>query len=477
MRSGIKWREHGERSNKYFYACLQDRQVAKFIPAIANEDGSLATTPDDMVSRAHDFYCKLYQREDIDPSALSNILQAIPEDVSIAEDDQELLAMPWSDDEFLNGISRTPYRSSPGVDGFPYEMLRFLYGHPRVKPLMHQVFNEALMLARTPASWRTSVVTLLPKQGDSTLLKNWRPISLICTDAKVFTRMLNTRMGPLVEKLVNRYQSGFLHKRFIGDNGLLVRLAMSLAQRFDLPGAALLLDQEKAYDRVHPDYLKAVLQRFGFGSLVTESIIQLFFNTRLSINVSGYLSKPFEQQRGLRQGDPLSPLLFNLALEPLLRSLLASPSIHGFSFSFPNAPTPSYYISSPPPPLNTLANADDVLIFISCPEELSHAMTIIDLYCKASNARLNHHKSLAVSLSGKVPDFSAKVLPPIIPLNGMMDIVRLQQPIWVSHSVARTNNLSNFWSLSSRLCMVWQIGYNPVVFLSVVKPWLRILSF
>ncbi|KAJ8662594.1 hypothetical protein O0I10_001556 [Lichtheimia ornata] len=156
-----KWREYGERSNKYFYECLKDRQVAKYIPAIANEDGTLATTPDDMVSRAHDFLtASCINAEAIDTSALSNILQAIPEDLSIAEDDQELLAMPWSDDEILNGISRSPYRSSPGVDGFPYELLRFLYGHPRVKPLCSR-FSMKLSL------WRVHTSFLAYFGGDS----------------------------------------------------------------------------------------------------------------------------------------------------------------------------------------------------------------------------------------------------------------------------------------------------------------------
>lgn len=402
LRAGNRWREKGERSNAYFFNCLKERQTKQYIHALSNDDGTLCTSPGDMAQCAHDFYSRLYQAEDIDQESLHETLSAIPPESCLDDHDRACLMEPWTDEEITKGLTRSPYNSSPGVDGFPYELLRFIYTHDRTSSLMKQVFKDALCMQRTPESWRKSVVVLLPKKGDRTSLRNWRPISLICTDAKVFTRMLTARVASLMDKMINRYQTGFLHDRFIGDNGLLARLTMSLAQQYKIPGAALLLDQEKAYDRVHPQYLQAVLHKFGFPAPCIESISHLFFNTQLSININGYLSKPCHQQRGLRQGDPLSPLLFNLALEPFLRSLLSSSQLRGFDFAIPNSPLASSHLGSIPPTLKTLAYADDVLIFVSDPAEIQHIMTIIDHYCKASNAKLNHQKSMVVALNGRV---------------------------------------------------------------------------
>jgi hypothetical protein len=159
------------------------------------------------------------------------------------------------------------------------------------------------------------------------------------------------------------------------------------------------LDQEKAYDRVHPQYLQACLDKFGFLQSLVASIISLF-GTTLCINVNGFLTAPISQARGLRQVNPLSLLLFNLAIEPLLRFIWSSPLISGFTFLRPQQPnfTP---LPRPSPPLKVLAYAGNVLVFLTRPTELQALLYLVFLYGKASNARSNRGKTLAVSLSGE----------------------------------------------------------------------------
>ncbi|KAG1585510.1 hypothetical protein G6F46_014848 [Rhizopus delemar] len=98
------------------------------------------------------------------------------------------------------------------------------------------------------------------------------------------------------------------------------------------PEIGLLLDQEKAYDRVHPMYLRQVMLAFGFPPSLVHSLENLFFENAVRININGHFTNRVDQRRDLRQGDPLSPLLFNIALEPFLRHILQDSFFQGFQF-------------------------------------------------------------------------------------------------------------------------------------------------
>lgn len=184
--------------------------------------------------------------------------------------------------------------------------------------------------------------------------------------------------------------------RFIGDNGMILHNIRLIASEQSSDSIALLLDQEKAYDRIHPNYLRAVMSRFNLPTNIIHSWLTLFFSTRIHININGHISaSTITQQRGIRQGDPISPLLFNFAFDPFLRSIQNDPQLTGFNLNLeaPSHPTETTAddlseamqhslleddvsdelsdIPVPPtaPPLDSLvvrilAYADDTLVFL-----------------------------------------------------------------------------------------------------------------
>ncbi|KAG0890567.1 hypothetical protein G6F36_013252 [Rhizopus arrhizus] len=328
-----------------------------------------------MLDAAVQFYSNLYSPEPIDNSAIDDLLSAIPDSLRLSDSNQRFLTNSFTHDDLIEGVSRCPRRSSPGLDGLPYEILHLIFIHPASKDLVLQVYNDALSKGVFPPSWFSTSVSLLPKKGDLKDLKNWRPISLINADAKVFTRLLNSRIIKCAQKLVTPYQAGFLRGRFIADNGLLMKLIMEHARLTSSDAVGLLLDQEKAYDRVHPSYLCKVLHQ-SFRTYQPYSSIPVYIST---------------------QGDPISPVLFNLAFEPLLRRILSDPHFSGFQLPKSVCSPPHVHsISS----VKLLAYADDIVCLLKSPQDLTALQHHLHLYSKASNAKVNFNKTKAFALSG-----------------------------------------------------------------------------
>ncbi|KAG1130457.1 hypothetical protein G6F37_014146 [Rhizopus arrhizus] len=89
-----------------------------------------------------------------------------------------------------------------------------------------------------------------------------------------------------LETKICQHQLGFMPGRFIGENGRILQLAMTAASISRSSAVGMLLDQEKAYDRVHPDYLSQVLSRFGVPPQLNNSIMNLFFSTQIKMHPS-----------------------------------------------------------------------------------------------------------------------------------------------------------------------------------------------
>ncbi|KAK4511675.1 uncharacterized protein ATC70_008591 [Mucor velutinosus] len=425
LRSATRWLEQGERSNKYFYRSIKVRESQQTIQSLkCSTTGDILVEAAAINREAQGFYQRLYTPDAVDAEAIDTLLGNVPTDVRLSSLDGDMLMELPTRDVLLSLLTHAPKSKSPGLDGLPFELYQYLAGvSTDFLDLLVDVLGAAFS-GVFPPSWQQTRMVLLFKKGDPQLLVNWRPLSLINSDAKLFTKLIANRMNKVLPKLINPYQTGFLPHRLISDNGWLNQLLMSHLRVVapDLPQVAVLLDQEKAYDRVHPEYLCRVLLRFGFPGELVSCLSSLFFGTKISVSINGWLGAPVPQLRGLRQGDPLSPLLFNLAFEPLLRSLLACPGLSGVTLSPVNIPRkwkPSPvevrvdhgtgsrnwtldFVSGSvaPPPVKILSYADDLEVFLSSPEEWSVLLSVLDLYGRASNAKVNISKTVLVSLSG-----------------------------------------------------------------------------
>jgi exonuclease III len=380
MLSKIQWIEEGERASPDFTKKLKRGYAKRSIVGLKDNLGVCKTQQNEMEEIARSFYGRLYTSEPTNIAAQDTLLAGITKRVTpqmAAGIDKDITLQ-----EIELSIDSMSDRSSPGSDGLPYEFYKTFKAE--VAPLLLEVVNSVgLQGGHLPASHRKALTTLIFKKGDNELIQNYRPISLTQCDYKIFTKVLTNRINHAAKQVIGAWQTGFIPGRQGHDNVRMLELASLSLQSGDKGEAAILsLDQEKAYDRVEWSYMHRVLQAFGFGPRTRAWVRSCYSDLSATIVMNRNQSAPYEAHRGLRQGDPLAPLLFNFVLEPFLLYYERHAS---------GIPTPGT-------PFKVAAFADDTTLAI-VPGDEPCVLSAIDLHERASGAKINKHKTSLIPLT------------------------------------------------------------------------------
>ena len=206
--------------------------------------------------------------------------------------------------ETLEGMADS---KAPGSDGFLKEFYKTFW-HILGQDLV-DVFNDAISTGCLSVSQCTALITLTFKRGDRLDHKNWRTISLLNCDYKLCARVFAGRLLNVPQSIIGLDQTYRVCGCFIGDSVAFLRDLVDFTSETNTPAAILSLDQEKAFDCVYWAFLFRIL-------------------------VNGYRSEYFWPSRGVRQGCPLSPLLYVISIEVLGVNLRSHPDIIGLQIPF-----------------------------------------------------------------------------------------------------------------------------------------------
>ena len=273
------------------------------------------------------FYESLYQSEY--PENTQSQIEFLDQlDIpTITDQDKTELDKLFTVKEMLEAVQNMRSGKTPGPDGIPIEIYK-LFPEKLLPPLL-EMFEEAYESGILPPSLRSALITLVPKTGKSpTERGSYRPLSLMCCDTKILCKALARRLEICVPSLISNDQNGFVLGRQAFHN--IRRVLNILHERRDAKDNAILsLDAEKAFDRIEWKYLMEVLARFGMGEKYLKWVKLLYTEPTADIITNNLISQTFSLHRGMRQGCPLSPLLFLFAIEPLAFAIRHNPKISG----------------------------------------------------------------------------------------------------------------------------------------------------
>ena len=262
---------------------------------------------------------------DLNDSALSAFSENI---ISLENDDKLSCEGKVTRAECLKALKDFKNEKSPGTDGLQAEFYKYFWNELHVD-MIHS-FNFAFDSGSLSITQRRGIITLIPKPNkDTTLLDNLRPISLLNTDYKILTKIIAKRLEKVLPKIINPDQTGYVKSRYIGENVRLISDIMSYTEETNIPGIALFLDFKKAFDTIEWDFINNCLKIFNFGPDIQNWFKVLYNNVNSCVLNNGYASEFFSLGRGVRQGCPLSGLLFVIGIEILARAIKNDAGIKG----------------------------------------------------------------------------------------------------------------------------------------------------
>ena len=219
---------------------------------------------------------------------------------------------------------------SPGSGGKTVEFYKMFW--TSIRELVHESFTYAYEQGNLSIDQKRGVIKLLPKQGKIlTSLKNWRPISLLNTDYKILAHVLAQRLQKVLPTIISKDQNGYIQGRFIGCNIRTILDMIHVSQNETFSTLITFIDYEKAFDNIKWSFMHKCLKAFGFGPVIQNWIKILYTNVSSCVINNGFASAFFMLSKGIRQGCPLSALLFIITVEILAIEIRNNNNIKGIT--------------------------------------------------------------------------------------------------------------------------------------------------
>ena len=390
VRSRFQWIQEGEKNTSFFLSLEKSRAVRKVINCLELDDGTRIENHDEIMLQIYNYYSDLFAKEKTESNdILTENVKQFCKDIhipSLSESEKFLCEGLFTKQECLEVVRSMKDNKSPGIDGLWAEFYKVFWDV--IGDLVVNALNYSFVNSQLSISQRRAVLTLIPKGSNlpGHYLKNYRPIALTCCDYKIGAGILAKRLQRVIKSIINFDQTGYIKGRGIHYNLRMIQDIIWYTEREETEGILLALDFSKAFDSISVEYILECLSKFNFGPEFIKWV-KIFCSKRKScVSNSGWHTDWFNMYTGVRQGCPLSALLFVLATEILACRLRSSNKLAGISIKGCNRE------------IKLSLFADDITVFLRDTKSVYNLIHEIDKFSSISNLRLNKDKTKAMWL-------------------------------------------------------------------------------
>lgn len=326
LRSKTLWYDQGERSSKYYFSLEKNNAKKKRMITIHTRDGSLTDNQKTILDEQFRFYHALYHS---DPNVCFSIKPA-PNDPKISNQERDFLEQPLTIEEITASIKEMSNDKSPGCDGLPIEIYKVLWKY--IAPIYFEAIQAAIKEGLLMLSARKGLITLIPKkERDLTWLDNWRPLTMLNCDYKIFAKALANRLKKVLPDLISPEQTGFMAHRNISTNIRRTIEIIEYTKKRNVPAFIMSADFEKCFDLIEHRSVWGTLQNFNFGPLFIAQVKLLFNNFTSKVQNNGYLTAAIPITRSLHQGCPISAFLQIICAQNMTNLIKNNNKIQGIT--------------------------------------------------------------------------------------------------------------------------------------------------
>ncbi|CAM8914180.1 unnamed protein product [Rhodiola kirilowii] len=385
QRSRVLWMEHGDRNTKYFHAKASQRRQKNWITQLKDSQGFLQEGEENIMRIVEDYFSNIFRTSisrnvEVLDAELGDVTACITNDMNVN------LLREVTEDEIKMAVFSLGPLKAPGIDGFPAVFYQKFWD--KIKNSVVREVRRFWVEGSLNERMNRTLIALIPKKKEADRMEDWRPISLCTVAMKIITKILAMRLQLILDQVISPSQSAFIKGRVISDNVVVAHeISHYLKSRNDDKNfyASIKVDMSKAYDRVEWLFLERLLLKLGFADKWVSRVMLCVNSVSYQVKVNNKLSKVIKPERGLRQGDPLSPYLFLFCTELLnfkLQKALANRIISGIQ------------ICRKAPIVTHLLFADDSIFFVRAEkEEINCLKNVLRQYEGVSGQRINFEKS------------------------------------------------------------------------------------